>query len=215
MTYNIKKYSSKLKKKIRIGKDPRILVVAISEFELETDSITKNILSTTKTRVECRRGCHHCCNLRVEVLPPEAFLIANHVKSLPIKQREPLVSKLREHAIYAKDKTFHAYNKACAFLSESGECQIYSVRPHKCRSNISTNVKACISTRNAEEVQEIKYLHDVITNETVNKYKSKGCVMHPTELTQGVLAALDNEDLPEKWANGAQVYELLPERIML
>jgi hypothetical protein len=215
MIQDINKYSSKLKKKIRIGKDPRVLINAISDFEIETDSITKKSLLTLKTKIDCKKGCQHCCNLRVEVLPPEAFLIANHIKSLPNERRELLAGKLREHATYAKDKTFAEYNKACAFLGENGECQIYSARPHKCRSNISKSVQSCISTRNADEVKEIKYLHDHLTFETVNNYKSKGCVMHPTELTQGVLAALDDETLPEKWASGVQVYELLPEGIML
>ena len=213
--HDIKKYSAKLKKRIRIGKDPRVLVSAISDFESETDSITRKSLSASKIRIDCKRGCNHCCNLRVEVLPPEAFLIANHIKSLPAERREPLVSKLRDHAIYAKGKTFFEYNKACAFLVENGECLIYSVRPHKCRSNISKSIEACISTRNADEVKEIKIYHNQLAAEAVHNYKTKGCVMHPTELTQGVLAALDDETLPEKWANGAQVYELLPERIML
>jgi hypothetical protein len=38
--------------------------------------------------------------------------------------------------------------------------------------------------------------------------------MHPTELGQGVLSALEN-DLEDEWAKGVQIFELLPEEILL
>ena len=39
--------------------------------------------------------------------------------------------------------------------------------------------------------------------------------MHPTELSQSVLAALDDATLEDRWAKGEQVFELLPEKFRL
>ena len=206
-------FISTLKKKIKVGKDDRLLVHAIADFENKTDLLNTRIAAEDAPTFDCKKGCSHCCNLRVEVLPPEAFYIAKHINSLPPEQRNDFTIRLKTHAAYAKDKTFDEYNAPCAFLSKDGACEIYSVRPHKCRAYLSMDVGSCISIRSAAEFPRVKELQNDLALETIDVYKKKNLVMHPTELTQGVLAAIEDETLPKEWANGRQVFPLLPEKI--
>jgi uncharacterized protein len=211
----IKKCASAIKKKIGINPSTKNLIHAISLLEENTDLITKHQVATERISFACKKGCAHCCNLRVEVLPPEAFYIANHIKSLPQSKQQLHITNLERHVSYSNDRTFVHYNKPCPFLSENATCSIYTVRPHKCRSNLSKSVESCQLNRDPEEDYRLKIAHNRLAMETVNLYKNKNCVMHPTELGLGVLAALNDEELATKWHKGEQVFALLPENIML
>ncbi len=211
----VNRCNSEMKRKIWLGKNQKLLIHLTSNFENNTDAITRHRIKTTDIAFECKRGCNYCCNLRVEILPPEAFYIANHIKSLSSEMQEGYMEKLKESSRYSLGKTFVEYNKPCSFLSEKGTCEIYSVRPHKCRSHLSKSVSSCIKTRNADEDYNLKVAHNQLAHGTVTLYKNKGCVMHPTELAQGVLAALEDSTLESKWCSGVQVFELLPEKIEL
>ncbi|HEY6528260.1 MAG TPA: YkgJ family cysteine cluster protein [Cellvibrionaceae bacterium] len=211
----IKKCISATKKKLGINPSPKNLVHAISSLEENTDLITRQQIATECINFACKKGCAHCCNLRVEVLPPEAFYIASYIKALPDSQRQVHLKKLATHTVYSKGRTFVNYNKPCPFLSENNTCSIYSVRPHKCRSNLSKSEESCKLNRDPEENYALKVAHNQLALETINLYKNKNCIMHPTELGLGVLAALNDENLEANWHKGEQVFALLPENIRL
>lgn len=210
----IKRCISALKKKLGIKSTSKNLVHAISALQESTDLITKHRVTESNITFACKKGCAHCCNLRVEVLPPEVFYIASHIKSLPQAHQQVLVKHLEAHSVYAAGLAFVDYNNACPFLTAQATCGIYSVRPHKCRSNVSLSVESCIATRDATEDSVLNAAHIRLARDTIDLYKNKNCVMHPTELGQSVLAVLKDESLEIKWANGEQVFGLLPEKFM-
>ncbi|MFT4803560.1 MAG: Fe-S-cluster containining protein [Psychroserpens sp.] len=150
----------------------------------------------------------------MEILPPEAFNIANYIKSKPNEYQDIYIQKLKEHREYAKGKTFEAYNKPCPFLTSSRSCAIYNVRPHKCRAYLSKSLTVCQTGRDAEQDEQLSSATSQLANDSIHIYKSKKLIMHPTELGQGVLSALEN-DLEDEWAKGVQIFELLPEKILL
>ncbi|MEY4589129.1 MAG: hypothetical protein RL497_1205 [Pseudomonadota bacterium] len=211
----IKKCVSAAKKKLGINPNAKMLTHSISLFQENTDLISKHRVVHNNIAFACKKGCAHCCNLRVEVLPPEVFYIANHIKTLPESHQKAHIKNLEAHSVYAQGRAFIDYNKPCPFLTEQATCGIYTVRPHKCRSNLSKSVERCIETRDPEEDSVLKTAHIKLVRETVDLYKNKKCVMHPAELGLSVLAALKDETLEIRWAKGEQVFELLPEKIML
>src|SRR5262245_48547621 len=81
----------------------------------------------SKAQHACAPGCFFCCYLPVDVLAPEAFRIAAHLK----QTRSPgelaeLVYRLA--APSRRDPGTHP----CVFLNQ-GRCSIYEVRPMVCR----------------------------------------------------------------------------------
>jgi Fe-S-cluster containining protein len=210
----IKKNKSVLKKKLGMSKNVNLLIHSINYFEKNTDLIVSERIKSKEVTFDCKVGCDICCNLRVEILPPEAFNIANYIKSKPNEYQEAYIQKLKDHREYAEGKTFDSYNKPCPFLTSSQTCDIYNVRPHKCRAYLSKSVAVCQSQRDADQDEKLCSATSELANDSIHIYKSKKLIMHPTELGQGVLSAIEN-DLEEEWAKGVQVFELLPEKFLL
>jgi len=193
----LNKNKKSLKKKLGASKNSRLLIHAINDFEKSTDLLVSDRISSKEVSFDCKKGCDICCNLRVEVLPPEVFNIARYIRSLPDSKQKYYLLKLNEHSEYAADKKFVDYNKPCPFLTGEGSCGIYSVRPHKCRAYLSKSVSVCKSGRDAEEDLKLGMLTKQLANDSVQIYKSKKLVMHPTELGQGVLTTLENKEIEE------------------
>lgn len=212
MEQQVKKCISQTKKKLGIAPNAKILVHAISTFEENTDTLAQ-VRQAQGVKFACKNGCSHCCNLRVEALPPEVFYIAGFIKAQPQAIQQYLIEKLQAHSEYAQGKPFRDYNKPCVFLTEQGSCAIYSVRPHKCRANLSKQVQRCIDLRDPDEDKQLANAYHQLVMQTIALYKKKNCVMHPTELGASVLAVLNDEQLAARWAAGEQVFALLPEQI--
>src|SRR5690606_6176893 len=87
--------------------------------------------------------------------------------------------------------------------------------PHKCRAYFSGSVSACVKNKAAIQDAELRNAENVLANEVIQTYKKTGIVMHPVELSQGVLKALEDPGIEARWGGGDQVFDLPPERIML
>lgn len=214
MEQQVKKCIGQTKKKLGIAPNAKILVHAINTFEENTDTLAQ-LRQAQGVKFACKNGCAHCCNLRVEALPPEVFYIAAFIKSQPQSTQQQLIEKLQAHSEYASGRPFIEYNKPCVFLTQQGSCAIYSVRPHKCRANLSKQVERCITHRDPDEDEQLARVYHQLVIETVALYKKKNCVMHPAELGNSVLMALNDEQLESRWSKGEQVFALLPEQITL
>lgn len=125
----------------------------------KTTSVMKNIIDTSEAKtaslvtekelkhMACREGCSICCQVNVAVLPPEAASIAGFLKSsLSTGELEELREKM--HSLlnsikYLTDDERLFVNQKCAFLTKSGSCGIYPVRPLLCRSITSADADAC------------------------------------------------------------------------
>ena len=91
----------------------------------------------SKTRHACAPGCFFCCYLPVDVLAPEAFLIAAHLKRTHSpKELAALVYRLGAHSQH------NFGTRPCIFLAK-GECSIYEVRPMVCRGYNSLSKERC------------------------------------------------------------------------
>lgn len=209
----IKRHKLALKSKLGAGKNPKLLVHAISQFHESTDQLINKRMDSGDVKFDCKKGCSMCCHLKVEIFPPESFRIANYVRSLPDVRAQEIIKKLRAQADYAKETYYTEYNRPCTFLSPEGACEIYSIRPHNCRAYLSKSVAACESSRDAIEDNMLKSAEERLKADMVDVYKSKKCDMHGAELALSTLMALENEHLQEEWANGSQVFPLVLERM--
>lgn len=212
----IRRCTKTISENLKFRPSSQLLVHNISKLHDTADALAlARLRDPLPPLFECQKGCTHCCSLRVEALPPELFRIAKHVNDQTAEVRTQILDTLHKSANYAKGKTFKEYSQPCAFLTEQGVCSIYSVRPYKCRQYFSMSLSDCISKNAALEDIELHEAENNLVVEVIEAYKKKNLVIHPFELAQGVLQVLEDQSIIDRWAKGEQVFELLPERIVL
>ena len=79
----------------------------------------------------CRRGCAHCCHIRVEMTQLEAERLGSAIGRAP---------NTRQRYMPAEEGAY-GYDTPCPFLVES-DCSIYEHRPFACRKHHSLDVDA-------------------------------------------------------------------------
>ena len=201
-----------IRAQLRTAKNSKLLVHTISIFQENTDALVRARLAEDHHfKLDCKKGCTFCCHLRVDALPPEVFRIARHVESLDEVRRAEMRKRLESHAEYAAGRRYGEYKKACVFLGQDGSCEIYPIRPHKCRKFVSDSVAQC--ERGSDNVEDPRLLGAAnhLAMETIGVYRARGLDMHPAELSQAVLKALNEPGSIDRWANGERAFDPCPE----
>jgi hypothetical protein len=104
-------------------------------------------------RLACRKGCAYCCHSYVSILAPEAFLIAERMRTAGTVDKDAAIRRAAARlAIAAQTPAPGAARAACAFLDES-LCSIYDVRPLACRNLVSRQVEPCIAAYQGKDVE--------------------------------------------------------------
>lgn len=113
-------------------------------------------------KIQCRKGCSKCCSQIFHITLIDAFIIKEHIRSLPLKRRKELQQKARDYltnlplsggekehtagmfaeGVISSDhpgSSSHPSLKKegnslyCPALGAEGECTIYEARPVICR----------------------------------------------------------------------------------
>ena len=133
-------------------------------------------------KIQCRKGCSKCCSQIFRITQYDAWIISEHLKSLPEDRRNELKRNARNYIEKHKsDKNRLTPLKAadtsenglpCPALGSEGECTIYEARPVICRRfgmpiydyKNPGNIHACeLNFKDGEEIADDK----LIPNQTV------------------------------------------------
>jgi Fe-S-cluster containining protein len=86
----------------------------------------------------CKKGCAHCCHVRIDVSTSEVDLIVQKMK------QDKLLIDFDRLKIQAGKEDIAFYtprmgkgNNRCVFLGDDNECKIYDARPLFCRSHFA------------------------------------------------------------------------------
>lgn len=162
----------------------------------------------SKAQHACAPGCYFCCYLPVDVLAPEAFRIAAHLKQTrSARELAELVYRLGAHGQH----DFGA--RPCVFLSH-GHCSIYEVRPMVCRGYNSLSKERCEAYYHDASV-DLKGTKDRVAGRLAEAMEegviaglnALGLDAQWYELPSAVLRALETTDGPARWARGEAVFE--------
>lgn len=163
--------------------------------------------------VSCQKACSHCCQVRVEALPPEIFKIADHLnqqlarQASPDQARQSLVQALHGHQqAMSQAGRADAAPAVCPFLVNQ-LCSIYPVRPGVCRKGHSLDVRAC--EQHASTLpQSLPLLADAeaLIQGTSRAYAERGLQSGGHELVAGVLLALQDPSAQPRWLAGEAVF---------
>jgi Fe-S-cluster containining protein len=105
----------------------------------------------TSKAIQCRRGCDHCCRVPVEIWPHEAALLVESARAAGIAIDQ---ARLERQSRYSIDdwQRQPAEDRACIFLGDEGQCQVYDVRPNACRKLLVVSEPAlCDSDQHAAQ----------------------------------------------------------------
>lgn len=74
-------------------------------------------------KIQCRKGCSKCCSQIFKITMLDAWIIKEHIRSLPDTEKNILKQKAKEHI----------QGTPCPALGKESECTIYEARPVICR----------------------------------------------------------------------------------
>jgi len=123
----------------------------ISEIDAEADQQIERLKADPEGKVDCRRGCDHCCRRIVVAGVSEAIRIGEHVLGT-FTAADKAALKARA-AAYAEDSLPFRDGRAlsarptCPFLVER-ECSVYAIRPLACRGWNSYSAPTCQARAN-------------------------------------------------------------------
>lgn len=184
-----------------------------STIQTKVDSLAKSLIKKigVEKDIDCQRGCNHCCNLRVELLAPEIFLIARKLAKLSKPSLNDITEKLEEQAEYSKNRLMNDYWMPCSLLKD-GACSIYDVRPIMCRKLYSLDANICaIRGNEIPEIAEVYTKTGAIHYGAHKAYTKAKFSMESHELSQALVIALKNKNAETDWYNGQQVFVKIPE----
>jgi len=184
---------------LRAAQDGRAVVHWMVNVHRNVDAVTQRH-QQAGAPIACKKGCGHCCHIRVEVLPAEIFRIAHHVRKLTMEDQEALIQALQQHV--------PGIQQTCPMLSAEQLCTIYDVRPSVCRKGHSLNVQAC-QDRAPTIPQSLALLVDAeaLIQGTSKAYAQLGLQSGAYELTKALLAVLQDPLAESRWLKGEQVFQ--------
>lgn len=143
-------------KKIPKGADRAHSIHCLLDDELEEQK-KQEIYS----KVQCKKGCCHCCSVMVAVSEDEADLLKRCITEDKVKINEnrlKIQSKIGDSSgNWWKLKFNH---RKCVFLGEDGSCQVYKYRPMACRSYlVISDPKYCDYKVGVQRVQLLNSKH--------------------------------------------------------
>ena len=116
--------------------------------------------------IRCRRGCSHCCRIRVDITADEAALLAERVGA---GTAHPDPARLALQRAWVTPEAFIGKplaEAACVFLGEDGACTVYEDRPSACRALlVASDPEHCRDADQSSQVLAIinPYLERVVS----------------------------------------------------
>jgi Fe-S-cluster containining protein len=195
-------------------RDPARLAAAVITLHRRVDEAIAETIRGHGVALACARGCGHCCNLRVEVQPYEAFRLAAWLRAhFDAARLAGVIERLRANVertrALGKEGRKRA-NLACSLLGEDGACTAYEARPAQCRRYHSTDVAPCRSFHEDPTREELEsamhpaVAHNagVIITQARHAVREAGLREDGEDMNFALLAALENPKSWRRWKDG-------------
>lgn len=194
------------------------LAPTVLRFHRRVDAILEESHRIHRVEVACRSGCSHCCHLQVDVLPPEAFALAEWLRRhRTAEELAALASRVRDNARRTRSLGLEArrrINIPCALLGNDGMCTAYEVRPAQCRRFHSTDLAACEASFAAPDDDGIaSAVHPLVAHNaqvvvTLAQHglRDEGVDAAPVDMNLALEAALEGSRAWRRWRDGKKAF---------
>jgi Fe-S-cluster containining protein len=186
---------------------------ALSAFQERSEAVA----ARDQVKLACGEGCALCCSLRVDVIAPEVFLIAEHLRRhFSAESMAALTERLEAHAAQVTRMTpfEHATRNMPCPLLEGYRCSVYAVRPHTCRRCHSTDLSACEYIHDHPEDLEFPGAHDPGLSRELGEtmqahfdaYHAESLDLTVYELGSALSEALKSPAAWRRWRDGKRAF---------
>lgn len=194
--------------------DRTVLGHAVVRFHRKLDEVLEVSHRAHGVQAACRRGCSMCCHMPVQVLPPEAFALADWLRrNRTAAQLEAVLARLRDNARRTRELGAAARQRSnlpCALLGEDGACTAYEARPAQCRQFHSTDLATCEASYAAPADDSIlSPAHPLVAHNaqvlvTLARHglRDEGLDDEPRDMNFALLAALEESKAWRRWRDG-------------
>ena len=200
------------------AREPRALQVAVITFHRRVDEIVEASVRGHAVKIDCTRGCSHCCSLPVHVGPHEAFTLAAWLRRhFDSARLAAVITKLERNAARTRELGTEARKRSnlpCALLGNDGACTAYEARPAQCRRFHSMRVETCkASYANPADDSIEAPLHPavahnagVIIAQAERAVRAAGQDAQPLDMNLALLEALENPKAWRRWRDGKKAF---------
>ena len=164
-------------------------------------------------KIECAKGCAHCCKVSVSAMAPEIFLVASTLRAQHASDFEAVRARIRSAESLTRGVSPMERGRRklpCALLQDDA-CTVYAGRPGPCRGMASTSVKACLTVFNGGNAgiptpSVWTALRDAHTQALWAALSAAGLDSEAYELNEAVLTTLEQPDAEARWLKGEDVF---------
>lgn len=164
-------------------------------------------------KIECAKGCAHCCRVSVSATAPEVFHIANTVRAEHGQDFAETFARIRagERATHGLSSLERAQLKLPCALLENNVCTVYAARPGPCRGVTSVSVRACERAFAGENVGiPTPSVWTALRNAHVQALWAALAAVdlpsHSYELNEAVCVALAKPEAEARWLKGEDIF---------
>lgn len=162
-------------------------------------------------RVDCKKGCAHCCRVWVSATIPEVLFVANSLRRRnDVARRESVAAAHRitgAHDFVSRQRL----HRQCPLLVDD-LCSVYETRPVSCRFWASTNVAACLRVFRQSSGENVPTPMSHLKGRGAYEIalslalKHVGLPHYYYELNAALARALEREDAESAWLGGEDVF---------
>jgi len=169
----------------------------------------------TGPRPACRPGCPHCCHgTRVDVLPPEAIVLA---QALTGDGSDAPLARVRAAARAARGlsrEDRHRQRLPCVLLDPDGggRCSLHALRPLACRAMSSFDAAACAAAladptrdRRLRKHRALHAAHSAVAAGARIALAAAGLDARVLELATALDLVCARPDASLRWARGERI----------
>lgn len=109
---------------------------AVTYLYKQADKAIEESPDDVKKSWSCKKGCAHCCHIRVVATNAEAAVAVKYAKEHNIEIDKDRLEKQQDLDV---EEYMFSPHKRCVFLGDDNTCKIYPVRPMSCRTYYVTS----------------------------------------------------------------------------
>jgi Fe-S-cluster containining protein len=182
-----------------------------SEAAAFTQALYEKTLASLKPpKVACAKGCAHCCNTFVTIIPAEAFRVAALVRN-----KAGVPARIAE--TYATTSSIPQLERwkakvPCPLL-EADVCSVHAARPLTCRGCVSTSADVCfrVYIEGQEEVPPFPLEYNSVCTATAAILAAAcrlvGLPDRSLDWNGALAAAIASPDSEERWLAGENIFD--------